>query len=71
MVAGTRTGAVEDAAARLADRDEHHTVVSEPESPQCLGVPAALRQQPERLIRHHPQLSNRRVLIGPHLPDNH
>jgi len=61
----------EDAAPRLADRDEHHTVVSETQSPQCLRVPVVLSQHPQRPIRRHPQLSNRRELIGPHLPDNH
>ena len=61
----------EDAAPRLADCDKHHAAVGETESPQCFGVPAALRQQPQRPVRYHPQLSNRRVLIGPRLPDIH
>src|SRR5580698_2628179 len=61
----------EDAAPRLAGCDEHHAAVGETESAQCFGIPAAFRQQPQRPVRRHPQLSNRHVLIGPRLPDNH
>ena len=49
----------------------HDAVVGETESPQCFGVPAALRQQPQRPVCHHPQFPNRCVVVGPRIPDHH
>jgi hypothetical protein len=61
----------EDAVIRLVNGDEHREVTVEPESPQRLGVLAALRQQSQRPVRRNPQFAYCRMLIWPRIPNNH
>ena len=61
----------EDAAVRIIDGDKHGAVAAEPESPQGLGVSAAIGQQSQCLVSRDPQLADHRLLAWPCFPNNH